>query len=98
MVVFSPRLAGTLLRRIGALARERHDDEPDVRLTARETQILALIDDGLANKEIASRLHISLPTVKNHVHNLLEKLDVTRRGEAVARARALRIATLDGLS
>lgn len=90
-VVCGPRVAATLLRRVGAMARERHGDLPEVRLTARETQIVALIDDGLSNKEIAARLHISLPTVKNHIHNLLEKLNATRRSEAAARARKLRL-------
>jgi two-component system, NarL family, nitrate/nitrite response regulator NarL len=90
-VVCGPRVAATLLRRVGTMARERRGDEPEVRLTARETQIVALIDDGLSNKEIAARLHISLATVKNHIHNLLEKLNVSRRGEAAARARKLRM-------
>jgi DNA-binding NarL/FixJ family response regulator len=56
-------------------------------LSPRERQILALIDEGLANKEIAHRLGIELATVKNHVHHILEKLQVTRRGQAAARAR-----------
>jgi two-component system, NarL family, nitrate/nitrite response regulator NarL len=89
-VMCSPRLTGTLLRRVGALARERSAAEPEVRLTSRETQIVSLIEQGLSNKEIAERLHIGLPTVKNHVHHLLEKLGVSRRGAAVARVRALR--------
>jgi len=90
-LVCSPRVAGTLLRRIGTLARERRGADPEVRLTARETQVLALVDDGLSNKEIAVRLQISLPTVKNHIHNMLDKLGVSRRGEAAARARVLRV-------
>jgi two-component system nitrate/nitrite response regulator NarL len=51
-------------------------------LTARERQIVELIAQGLSNKEIARRLYIALPTVKNHVHNILEKLDVSRRLDA----------------
>jgi len=47
-----------------------------------------LIDEGLSNKEIAELLYIELPTVKNHVHNILEKLKVRRRYEAAARMRA----------
>jgi two-component system, NarL family, nitrate/nitrite response regulator NarL len=90
-VVCEPRVAGTLLRRVGAMARERQRAQPGVRLTARETQIVALIDDGLSNKEIAARLHISLATVKNHIHNLLDKLQARRRSEAAARARELRL-------
>jgi ATP/maltotriose-dependent transcriptional regulator MalT len=56
-------------------------------LTARERQIVQLIAQGLSNKEIGSQLFIEVATVKNHVHNILEKLQVTRRGEAVARLR-----------
>jgi len=56
-------------------------------LTARESEIVQLIDEGLSNKEIAVRLGIEVATVKNHVHNLLEKLRVHRRFEAAARLR-----------
>jgi two-component system, NarL family, nitrate/nitrite response regulator NarL len=55
-------------------------------LTAREQEVLALVDQGLSNKGIARRLEIEVPTVKNHVHHILEKLHVHRRGEAAARA------------
>jgi two-component system, NarL family, nitrate/nitrite response regulator NarL len=53
-----------------------------------------LLDEGLSNKEIAQRLWIELPTVKNHVHSILAKLEVSRRSLAVARAR--RDGILDG--
>jgi DNA-binding NarL/FixJ family response regulator len=53
-------------------------------LTKRELQILALLEEGLSNKQIAGRLYIELPTVKNHLHNLYEKLGVNRRNGAVA--------------
>lgn len=56
----------------------------DVRLTRRETEVLGLVGEGLSNKQIARRLSIELPTVKNHVHNILEKLHVGGRSEAVA--------------
>jgi two-component system, NarL family, nitrate/nitrite response regulator NarL len=94
-LVCSPRLAGTLLRRVGALARERTGDEEEVRLTSRETQIVSLIDEGLSNKEIATRLQIELATVKNHVHHVLDKLGVKRRTEAAARVRNLRQGRMD---
>ena len=82
--ICSPRMVATLLRRIAVLASNRRVEEP---LTARELQIVALIDQGLSNKEIARRLCIELPTVKNHVHHILDKLHVTRRGEAAAKMR-----------
>ena len=53
-------------------------------LTAREREVLRLIDGGLSNKEIAANLHIEVSTVKNHVHNLFEKLHVTSRMQAAA--------------
>jgi two-component system, NarL family, nitrate/nitrite response regulator NarL len=53
------------------------------RLTPRESEIVRLIEHGLSNKEIARHLTIQLATVKNHVHNILEKLDVRRRADAV---------------
>jgi DNA-binding NarL/FixJ family response regulator len=55
-------------------------------LTPREQEVLCLVDQGLSNKSIARRLEIEVPTVKNHVHHILEKLHVHRRGEAAARA------------
>jgi two-component system, NarL family, nitrate/nitrite response regulator NarL len=59
------------------------------RLSRRELEIAHLIDCGLSNKEIARRLGIAAVTVKNHVHNLCEKLEVHRRGAALARLRSL---------
>jgi two-component system nitrate/nitrite response regulator NarL len=86
-LVCSPHFAGTLLRQ---LARRAASDvvQPSGRpLTSREAEILRLIDLGLSNKEIAQRLRIETATVKNHVHNVLEKLQVRRRAEAAARLR-----------
>jgi DNA-binding NarL/FixJ family response regulator len=57
------------------------------RLTPRELEVLRLIEQGLSNKEIAHRLSVALSTVKQHVHHILGKLEVNRRGEAVARVR-----------
>jgi DNA-binding NarL/FixJ family response regulator len=56
-------------------------------LTPREQEVLMLISEGMSNKQIASRLHVSLYTVKNHVHNLLEKLDAQSRYEAIQKAQ-----------
>jgi two-component system nitrate/nitrite response regulator NarL len=83
----SPRIAGGLFRRIAMLAAERQPDSPHTTLTRREAEVVDLINQGLSNKEIAGRLFIEVATVKNHVHNILEKLQVHRRGEAAARMR-----------
>jgi two-component system nitrate/nitrite response regulator NarL len=85
----SPRMAGALLRRLQTLANDLEPPPLADRLTPREREILQLIDAGLANKDIARRLHIELATVKNHVHRILEKLGASRRGEAVARLRGI---------
>ena len=83
-VPISPKMAATLLRRVAALAAVHAPPAHDSRLTKRELEIVGLIDEGLSNKEIARRLCIELPTVKNHVHNILEKLQVNRRADAAA--------------
>jgi len=54
------------------------------RLTARESEIAALLQEGLANKEIASLLGITTRTVKNHLHHVYDKLGVHSRGEVAA--------------
>ena len=56
-------------------------------LTARERQILGLVAEGCSNEEIGRRLFIAVPTVKNHVHNILSKLGVHRRTDAVREIR-----------
>jgi two-component system nitrate/nitrite response regulator NarL len=58
-------------------------------LSRRELQIAHLIETGLPNKVIARQLGIEAATVKNHVHNMCEKLKVHRRGEVAARTRAI---------
>jgi two-component system, NarL family, nitrate/nitrite response regulator NarL len=91
----SPRAAATLYRHVATLSQAGDEasgaDNPTpaaVPLSRRELQIAHLIDCGFTNKQIARRLGIEAATVKNHVHNLCEKLNVHRRGEAVARMRA----------
>jgi two-component system nitrate/nitrite response regulator NarL len=83
----STSVAGALARSLARLAAETEPPPAEAVLTAREREIARLIADGLSNKEIAGRLHIELPTVKNHVHRILGKLQVQRRGEAAARLR-----------
>jgi two-component system nitrate/nitrite response regulator NarL len=83
----SPAVTAVLLRRVASYAgHEAPTEEPA--LTRREREVIVLIGKGLTNKEIAGSLRIELPTVKNHVHNILEKLRVNRRTDAVAAARA----------
>jgi two-component system, NarL family, nitrate/nitrite response regulator NarL len=88
--VCSPRIVAGLFRRVAGLAADRPPNSPHRILTNREMQIIDLIDDGLSNKEIAQRLFIEVTTVKNHVHNILEKLQVHRRAEAAAALRRWR--------
>ena len=78
-----PRVAFTLLRRVGALAAQIKAEEraegPLSTLTQREWEVLQLVDQGMSNKEIAGHQGIELATVKNHVHNILNKLHVHKR-------------------
>jgi len=60
-------------------------------LSKRELEILGLLAQGHSNQEIAARLFVSLSTVKTHIQNLFEKLDVKRRIQAVEKARSLNL-------
>lgn len=85
----SPRVAAILLRRLSVLASERKPDTGELVLTAREIQILRMLEMGLSNREIADQLCIALHTVKNHVHSVLGKLGVSTRAQAVAVSRPM---------
>ncbi|OIK04357.1 response regulator transcription factor [Streptomyces monashensis] len=82
----SPSVQRRLLER---LSQPEHPPEPaptDVApdgLTARETEVLVLIADGLSNQEIARRLHVSTATVKTHINNLFAKTGLKDRAQAV---------------
>lgn len=81
--IFPGRLSALLLHHFGR--RQNGDLQDPMRsLTPREASIVQLLADGLSNKQIARRLVITEATVKNHVHNILEKLDVSSRGGAAA--------------
>ena len=86
-LIVSPKMAASLLRRVTMLAADRAAPPAVEELTTREREIVGLIDEGLSNKQIAGRLNIELATVKNHVHRILEKLRVSRRGEVGSRLR-----------
>jgi len=81
----SPRMAASLFSRIAELAAERMPRiaQSSIKLTARELEIITEIADGLSNKEIALRLSIEPQTVKNHIHNILDKLQLHNRLETV---------------
>jgi two-component system nitrate/nitrite response regulator NarL len=91
--VVSPDIAAALIERLGELSElfagvAGVGDCPD--LTPREREILELIAQGLTNQEIADRLVIEVGTVKNHVHNILDKLNVSTRQEAAPYLAVLR--------
>jgi two-component system, NarL family, nitrate/nitrite response regulator NarL len=79
----SPRVSAALAQRVAALSAAQRHVNGRTTLTPREREIAELIGDGLSNKQIARRLSIELATVKNHVHNILRKLGVTRRDQIV---------------
>lgn len=60
-------------------------------ISERELEVLALVAQGLSNKEIASKLFVSINTVKTHLSKLYEKLEVSRRIQAVEKAKSLRL-------
>lgn len=84
-----PIAAAVLRHHLAAISAPQTADG-DPRLTGRELEIARLLAQDLANKDIARRLHIEVSTVKSHVHNILEKLHVSRRVEAVASLRSRR--------
>ena len=82
----SPQIANSMFAQLGRLARENRWSQrvDSAKLTTRELEILRLIaEERLSNKQIALKLKLSLYTVKNHVHNILEKLQVENRYQAV---------------
>jgi DNA-binding NarL/FixJ family response regulator len=88
----SPRITSLLFRRLASLSSAGSGSPPDPRppFTYRERQIVPLIEQGLSNKEIARRLSIEASTIKNHVHNMLKKMSLRRRGEIAAQIRRSR--------
>lgn len=88
--VYSPQIAYSMFARLAELSRERARSEriEALELTPREMEILQLIAEGLSNRAIAEQLSLSVYTVKNHVHHILDKLQVQDRREAVEHAYA----------
>lgn len=82
--LLSPALVGKLMREFGALAKTRAEAEAG--LSAQEIEVLRLIAAGATNREIAEQLYWSEVTVKRKVQDILEKMGVANRPQAVAEA------------
>jgi DNA-binding NarL/FixJ family response regulator len=95
--LISPSMASKLLNEFNALAEraEKGQRLPPPSLTAREVDVLRLVARGLSNRYIAGELSVSENTVKNHVRNILEKLHLHNRMEAVIYAVRERLLDLD---
>jgi two-component system nitrate/nitrite response regulator NarL len=91
LVVVLPEATASLLGLSLGSAADTSATAPESRLTRRELEVMKLVAAGLANKQIAARLSIQEQTVKNHVHNVLVKLDAQNRVQA-----ALLTNSLDG--
>jgi DNA-binding NarL/FixJ family response regulator len=80
----SPRIAAILFGRLAPSAGGRGQQRAFALLTQREREVADLAAQGLSNKGIARRLALGTPTVKNHMHSILQKLDMQRRSQIAA--------------
>ncbi|MBB5158683.1 LuxR C-terminal-related transcriptional regulator [Saccharopolyspora phatthalungensis] len=87
----SPRVAAALSRRVAELSAEVQPGPNAGLLSRREAEVAVLLEQGLSNQEISRQLCIALATVKNHVHNILDKLGLQGRAAAAAWARQQRL-------
>ena len=94
--LISPSMASKLLTEFSSLSKkvEQRQQVSAPSLTAREVEVLRFVAKGMSNREIAEELYISENTVKNHVRNILEKLHLHSRMEAVLYAMRERIIDL----
>ena len=81
--LISPSMAAKLIDEFKTMSRPERSTGPALKLTDRELEVLRLVAKGLSNRDVAQRLAISENTVKNHVRNMLEKLQLHSRMEAV---------------
>jgi two-component system, NarL family, nitrate/nitrite response regulator NarL len=88
--ICSAAIASRLIRRLRApptASEARRPASVVVSLTSREKEFIRMLAEGMSNKEIARNLHIELSTTKTHVHNLLGKLGLKRRGQIASWSR-----------
>jgi two-component system NarL family response regulator len=93
--LISPSMASKLLAEFNTLAKAAEEKVPAPKLTDRELQVLKLVAQGMSNREVAEQLFISENTVKNHVRNILEKLHLHSRMEAVVYAMREKLLDVD---
>jgi DNA-binding NarL/FixJ family response regulator len=94
--LLSPAVASKLVSEFAAISKRSDERSSRPSLTDREVEVLTLAADGLTNRQIGRRLGISENTVKNHIRNILEKLHLHSRMEAVLYAVREEIINLDG--
>ena len=92
----SPAVGGKLLREFRHRPWKESRDTPEAELTPREVEILQLVAEGLSNAEIAAKLYVVEGTVKNHLHNILEKLHLQNRVQAATFAIREGLASVHG--
>ena len=87
--VLSPLMTGSFFFQVAehALLKGKRNLKGTIRMTQREKEVIALIVEGMSNKQIADRLNIATFTVKSHVHNILEKLALHSRLQIAMHAR-----------
>jgi DNA-binding NarL/FixJ family response regulator len=88
--VLPPLMTGSLFFQVAehALLKGKRNLKGAIRMTQREKEVIALIVEGMSNKQISVRLNIATFTVKSHVHNILEKLALHSRLQIAMRTRA----------
>ncbi len=89
-LVCPPRISRLLQEHLLQISDREREVHRLTKLSSREYQILSLLKDSLSNKLIARRLGLEVPTIKNHVHNIIVKLNVQSRTEAAAMLRDAR--------
>jgi len=93
--LISPSMAAKLITEFKTMSSPERSQGAGLKLTARELEVLRLVAKGLSNREVAGQLAISENTVKNHVRNMLEKLQLHSRMEAVMYAVREKLVEID---